>query len=489
MSNIKNLFKDRMISNSIIYIGSNLMLKAFNFLLLPLYTAYLTTSDYGITNLVNRFQNVSSYLVSFCLQVAAVRFFAEYKNDNEKTKRLFGTIISFTFFSGIAFFILCLSLNSILVKLVFSGILYWPTIFMSTIALIFITLFSVFQEIMKGMQKAKCVAVASFSYFFIQLGLNILTVVILKKGANGVIFSSVISNSLVSIAMLAYLIKIKKIRLGIDFCILKETIKYSIPLLPHNIAASVSQFVSNVFINNFASLSTVGIFGLASQFGSIAEMVQSSSNTAFQPWFYDEMNDKRAEYVKRIRDKSSLLVWFYGFVLIGLSYFSKEVILLFCNASYWSAWTVVPLIVLVYVANIPYFFYVNFLFYYKKGTKYVFYATLPASVLNILLSYFFIQQWDMYGSVVSDIIFVIVKMLIIYFLSRKFDKTTLSIRSFVFKIFIILLIAIVGILPSYLLFSNCVSFAEIGYKFLLLLAYLAVVIILCRKQLSEWRHK
>jgi len=95
---MRNIVKDKMISNSIIYIGSNLILKAFNFLLLPLYTAYLSTSDYGITNLVTKFQNVAGYIIACCLQVAAIRFYSEYKSNNEKVKRLFGTIISFTFY-------------------------------------------------------------------------------------------------------------------------------------------------------------------------------------------------------------------------------------------------------------------------------------------------------------------------------------------------------------------------------------------------------
>lgn len=122
---------------------------------------------------------------------------------------------------------------------------------------------------------------------------------------------------MITVAMLLYLIKKKLFVPCIDKKILVATLKYSLPLLPHNVAASTSQLVSNVFINKFASLSSVGIFALASQFGSIAEMVQSSSNTAFQPWFYDEMNSKENGYIQQIRQKSNLLVWFYGFVLIS----------------------------------------------------------------------------------------------------------------------------------------------------------------------------
>lgn len=482
---MRNIVKDKMISNSIIYIGSNLILKAFNFLLLPLYTAYLSTSDYGITNLVTKFQNVAGYIIACCLQVAAIRFYSEYKSNNEKVKRLFGTIISFTFLSGICFLLLCVIFNKLLISVVLFGIVFWPTIFMSVVALIFITTLTVFQEIMKGMQKAKVVAIASFAYFFIQLGLNIMTVVVMKLGANGVIASSIISNSVVSFAMLLYLIKKKLFVPCIDKKILVATLKYSLPLLPHNVAASTSQLVSNVFINKFASLSSVGIFALASQFGSIAEMVQSSSNTAFQPWFYDEMNSKENGYIQQIRQKSNLLVWFYGFVLISLCFFSKEAVYLFCNQAYSQAWTVVPLIVMVYVANIPYFFFVNILFYFKKGTKYVFFATLPASVINVVLSYFLIQKYDMYGSVISDIIFVVIKMVIIYYLSKKFDTDTLKMKDYIVKIIFILFIASIGMIPSYVVFGNKFSVTEMVFKIIILLLYIVFVIAFNRKRIPK----
>lgn len=285
--------------------------------------------------------------------------------------------------------------------------------------------------------------------------------------------------------MLLYLIKKKLFVPCIDKKILVATLKYSLPLLPHNVAASTSQLVSNVFINKFASLSSVGIFALASQFGSIAEMVQSSSNTAFQPWFYDEMNSKENGYIQQIRQKSNLLVWFYGFVLISLCFFSKEAVYLFCNQAYSQAWTVVPLIVMVYVANIPYFFFVNILFYFKKGTKYVFFATLPASVINVVLSYFLIQKYDMYGSVISDIIFVVIKMVIIYYLSKKFDTDTLKMKDYIVKIIFILFIASIGMIPSYVVFGNKFSVTEMVFKIIILLLYIVFVIAFNRKRIPK----
>lgn len=475
--------QSKMLRNSVIYIGNSLLLKAFNFLLLPLYTAYLTTEDYGITNIVTKFQNFAGYLVMFCLQAAVIRFYAEYKTNKEKVQRFFGSVIVFVFISGVCFGIICVCLNKILTATVFIGIEFWPTVVMSLIALVFISTMIIFQEMMKGMQNAFGVAAASFAYFFIQLGLNIYLVVFNNWGANGIILASIISNSVVSIVVLLIMSKNGYLRICFDTSLLFPALKYSVPLLPHNVSSSLSALISNMFINRFASLSSVGLFALASQFGSIAEMVQSSSNTAFQPWYYDEMNHKKANYYEEIRSMTNLLIWFFGFALLGITFFSKEAILLFCNATYAAAWTVIPLIMVVYIVNIPYFFFVNILFYNKVGTKYVFYATLPASVANIIMSFFFIQRWGMYGSVISDILFVIIKVVIIYWMSRKFDTALYRISRFIYMIIFIIAIATIGVIPSFVVFGNSVSLVEFFYKLAIMIAYLAIAIFFNREKI------
>ena len=47
--------KSKVLENSFLYTFSSLLAKAVGFLLLPVYTLFLTPEDYGITNLVNSF--------------------------------------------------------------------------------------------------------------------------------------------------------------------------------------------------------------------------------------------------------------------------------------------------------------------------------------------------------------------------------------------------------------------------------------------------
>src|SRR5690554_6180577 len=96
--------KKKVLENSFFYIFSSLLVKAIGFLLLPIYTMFLTPDDYGVINLVNGFIQVANFIVAFSLYSAAIRFYADYKYDKEKLKNFYGTIITFILISGVIFF-------------------------------------------------------------------------------------------------------------------------------------------------------------------------------------------------------------------------------------------------------------------------------------------------------------------------------------------------------------------------------------------------
>ena len=73
----------KVLINSIIYSCSGLLLKCFSFFLLPLYTVYLTTEDYGINSVITSFISTASFIVAFSLFSAVMRFYVDLKEEPE----------------------------------------------------------------------------------------------------------------------------------------------------------------------------------------------------------------------------------------------------------------------------------------------------------------------------------------------------------------------------------------------------------------------
>ena len=156
----------KVVLNSIIYSASGLLIKCFSFFLLPLYTAYLTTEDYGITSIAGSFIRTTEFIVAFSLFSAVLRFFVDLKDEPEKLKRFYGTVVTFVFISGAVFFALFTLFRGALSKYVFQGIDYYPVILICLVSLVFNCQQTVYGNILKSQQKAAKSSILGIAYFF-----------------------------------------------------------------------------------------------------------------------------------------------------------------------------------------------------------------------------------------------------------------------------------------------------------------------------------
>ena len=480
----KNIFV-----NSVIYTISGLLMKCFNFFLLPLYTAYLTTDDYGITAIAGSFSGTMGFIVSFSLYAVSSRFYVDYKDDKEKLKRFYGTIITFIFLSGVTFAIVLIACKDLLSKYIFSGIDFYPIILVCTISLIFGCLHSMYDSILRGRQNAMKCSILSISSFFMNLGFNILFVVVMRKGALGTLLAGLIVNVAYTAYFIIDMVIHKEIKFGIDWSILKPSLKYSIPLIPHNLSAQISVLISQVFIGNAASLAMVGIYNVAAHFGQMADTVQGYVNMAYTPWLFEKLHDKVDGYKKTLKHTAGMLTVIIGLFQICLALFSQDCILLFLNESYAESWNFVPFIVGVYAIKTIYIFYISILFYYKKASKFIFVATLSSSIVNILLSAWWIPIWGVYGSVIADAVAMLIRVAIVVFISKQFEDIGLKVRDFVYSTVLLCLFIALGIFPSYFIFDNEFSLINLAYKFGIVVLYAIVVGFPYRKSLWNFAKK
>ena len=476
----------KVFANSIIYSISGLLMKCFSFFLLPLYTSFLTTKDYGIINLANSFTASMIFIVAFSLYSAVLRFYVDFKDDRKKLKRFYGTIVTFVGASGIVFFILLFLFRNLLSKYVFSGLSFYPVILVCLVSLIFNCEYNVYDKILKSQQNALKSSIISLAVFFATLIFNIVFVVFFKLGAFGVLLASLIVYIIFTIIFIVDM----KIRDSIEFCvdfgILKESLKYSVPIIPHNLSASIAVLISSVLIGNKVSISSLGIYSVASQFGNIADTVQAYVNNAYGPWLFEKLKSSEPEYKNDIRKTVKLICWAIGFFMIGISLFSQDYIVLFVNKAYLGSWKYTPFIVMVYTIKMAYYFYVSVLLYYKKASKYLFVATLSGSLCNILLSAVFIPAYGVYGSIIADMIAMLIRVSIVIFISKRFADIGLRIKDFIYIAAVIVFFIFAGVSLSYFFYSDRFSIINFAYKIMLLLIYIVILFLRCRKECSKY---
>ncbi|HZJ77395.1 MAG TPA: oligosaccharide flippase family protein [Clostridia bacterium] len=476
--------KAKVFTNSFLYSFNSLLLKAVNFLLIPVYTAFLTTADYGTTNLASNFNTVATCFVAFSLYTSVIRFYVDLKENSEALKRFYGTLVLFIGGSSVVFLMFSLLLKDWIIRILFDGIDFYPTILIVLLNIPFSCMHSLYQNILQGRQEGKKYTVTSIFYFSFMVSLNMIFVVGMKMGANGVLLSTLIVNILFAIFVIFDLKRLNLIRFCIDFKLLKSALKYSVPLMPHDLSAYTAPLISKIILNKSFALSSVGLYGLATQLSSVTDMVQMSVNMAFAPWFYEKLKQNTPQAKEEVVKTAQPLMWVYGIIFLAVGLFSQEVILIMAQDSYALAWKVVPLLVVALSIKSIYYFYVNVLFYYKSAAKKIFIATMSGSIVNIVASFLLIPVYDIYGAGIAQIVSRLVTVSIVVIISRRVDNVGFKLHKMVGMVVLNILFITGGLYFSYTRFDTQFSLINFGYKMIFFAAYTGIACFAMKKDIK-----
>lgn len=487
----------KLILSSVIYSFSGLLIKCFSFFLMPLYTIYLTTSDYGVMNLSSSFLNTMGFIVTLSLFSAVMRFYVDLKDDTVKLKRFYGTVILFTNVAGILWTVLLFVLRNPISKYVFSNTEFFPLVFVSVISIIFHCQHNIYDNILKSQQRAAKSSILNLIYFFVSVCFNLIFVVGFKLGALGAMLATLLALVLYTMYFVFDMLRTRSVIWCIDAELLKSALKYSIPIIPHNLSTQITTLISQILIGGTSTLADVGVYSIAAHFGGIADTVQSYVNQAYGPWLYENLHEKNENYKSTIRNMVKMLTMVIVLMMLGITLFAEDYVLLFLHNSYNDVCKYVPLVVLTYVLKIPYYFYINILFYYKKAARLIFIATVSGSLVNVLLSAVFIPLYGVYGSIFADWISMFIRVAIVIVISKYADDIGIKLRDFMIGLGVYLFFAIAGILPSMLNFDGVFHIERFVYKVILIIVYVAFLMLLYREQvkgivlriLKKWRQR
>ena len=462
------------------------MVKAFGFFLLPVYTSYLSPGDYGITNLVHSFLSVATFIVSFSLYAAIPRFYVEYKEDLKKVKSLFGSIIIFTFIMGVIFLGVSVLLSNVIMRFLFTGIPFYPYVLIALITLLFQSLHTIHENVLKAIQKGKFLASLSIIVFLLQTGITIVFVVVLKLGPVGVLLSQSIISFIYSIYMIFDLRKRNLLSFSFNWKLLERALSYSIPIIPHNLSTPIASFISKIFINNSASLASVGLYGIAMQFGSLIDLFQTSVNKAFSPWFFNVLHDGKGKSDVDQMEFTKLLLSLYSIIYLGIGLFSQEAILLMTHSRYALAWKVVPILVIAFSVKSIYYFYVNILFYHQDAAKKIFYASVTGSFLDISIAALLIPLFGMYGAALSFLFAKICIVAIVVLLSRQYNQEMYDVLVMIKTILPSICLIMLGLIFSYTKYEQEFNWGNFLYKCLIVSTYILILVFKYRSKIKQF---
>ncbi|AMB99873.1 hypothetical protein AWM75_07790 [Aerococcus urinaehominis] len=429
------------ITNSSIYTVTSILQKAIGFFLLPIYTIYLTPEDYGITGVVNALTALLSLLFTLSLNSSVQRYYYIYDDRPVERQYFFGTIILTVLANSLFLGFLLIIFKDILILPFVNNIQFYPYIFIGILTIIVNPIYTIYQTLLQTMEMAKDFALNSLLNFISLISLNLIFIIVFRLGATGQLLSYLIVGLIFGLYSLYSLVKKRIIKIGFSIEYLREGLSYSIPLLPHLLSTNIANLVSRLFLNNQVSTSGVGLFNLSSQIMLIIDTLQMSVNSAYIPWFYGLMNKGREEHYQVIKF-ADIICRGYLFISLGVLFFAKEVIILFTADAYHLAWTIVPIMLIAYQIRSIYLFFINTLFYNTRGSRFIFFASLSGSLLNIIVSAKYTETFGIQTPAIAILIQNLFMAGLAIYMSNKIEPVAFGLKKMVSYVLLLIVISL-----------------------------------------------
>lgn len=387
----------KLIKNTLIFAIGNVGSKLISFILIPLYTIYMTQSEYGYADLMLVYSNLLIPVISFALYDGILRFLLTEESAKEKI-----------FFTSSVFFI-CSSSLSLLVAIVLQLTLGGYYLLLA-VFLVFQTYVVFLSQFLKGLDK-------NITYIAISISLSVLillfTILFLKNMENKILafFSSqILSYIIVAIIFSARLKIFNYFKIQyFDKKLLRNMLSYSIPLMPNQIMWWIMNASSRIFIVYFWGLSIAGVYAVATKIPSILNIF---SSVFLQSWQISAIEESNSEEREAYYSKVFSYLCVFLFLVISILLMSLKFIMKYIVASnFYSSWEYVPLLLFsLLFSNLSQFIGMTYLVSMKTVGSLV--TSGIGAGVNFILNLFLIPLIGAQGAAVSSLLSFIMVYLI-----------------------------------------------------------------------------
>jgi len=410
MSRIREL-----LNNTFLFTVSQFASKLLVFLMVPLYTAYLTTDDYGMSNLLTTSVGLLTPLLTLCISEAVLRYVIEDKSNADSYLKIglkiivIGTIVAS-----------CISpLINLILHVDFVYLIFIPVLFFVQSIQNLLSFFS------RGIDKVKSTAIAGVIQTFITVVSNIVLIVFLKQGVLGYLLSMVLGNVFAAIYLIyscnikSYIIASPDVQKDLTI----SMIKYSCPLVPNNLSWWLIDSSSTYIITAFIGVSAVGVYAAASKIPTIATVF---SGLFMQAWLLSVLNEYNKDGGKQYIESmygvfNCATLWFCSLLIL----FSKEISLLLLRGDFYEGWVYTPLLICsVYYGGLSGF--LGTIYSAEKKTKHYFTSTIVGGLFTVVLNICLIKHIGLHATSIAVCVGYLVIWLLRFFTTQKYISLRLS---------------------------------------------------------------
>lgn len=391
---LKNLSK-----HSLVYMLGSIAGRMVGFIMIPVYTRYLTPADYGVLELVSLTIDIIGMFAALGINTAITRFYYDYKEQKERDEVITTALLSTILLAAIPTVILIFEADW-LSTLVFGEATY-SYYFQLLLASNYLDLVVIVpMTVLTIREKSTTYVIFSMIRLALSLGLNIYFVVILEYGIVGILYSSLISIAVNCLAL--SLIIFGKMRIRFRLAKAWKMVRFGAPLVVAALGTFVLNFADRYFLEHFGTLGMVGLYSIGYKFAiAMSELLHKPFILMWNVFMFKiaDRPDAKQMYARVMTYNSFVVV----FCALAMSVLIKDVLRIMVTPEFFDAHKVVPFILSGF-----YFYYmmpildVGIMLTKKTYLRAINVTT--AAVVNLALNYFLISKFQMMGAAYATLL-------------------------------------------------------------------------------------
>lgn len=425
-NNDKNRY---LLKNIVLFTIGTFVPKVIVFVMVPLYTNYLTTEEYGTADLLTNTVALLMPILTVQVQDAVMKFSIIKEKDKDSVLNVGITITALgALLLGLALFVInafdLLSLGIVNESFLFANF------FLGALG-------NILTYYCRGIDKVRLITISSILNTSITVLCNILFLIWFNWGLNGYLLANT-TGALIRVLYILLSDEIwKSIHLGLtDEKLFKDMLIFSMPMVFSAISWWINNASDKYILTLFKGTSIVGIYAVASKIPSIltafGEVISKSFSISAIKEF--DAEDKDCFLSNCYSNISSYMVLICSIVMIFNLFIAK---ILF-SKDFYAAWLYCPPLLISIMFNQISYSCENILLAMNK-TRTISITAIIGACTNTLLNFTLIPFFDAYGAAVATIIGFFIAWVIRYTIVRSHLKMHNNVKTEILSYLLILL--------------------------------------------------
>jgi O-antigen/teichoic acid export membrane protein len=409
--------RERLTRGTSVYAATNLGLRALGFVILAIYSKFLTPRDFGLVSIAESVGVAVSVLAGLGMESGCRRLYFHFSENSSELSSYLSTVLRLAAIAGAASLATAFLFGPWIAQRIAPG---WQASFFPYLALPILTAITgqvlacrlvVFQCQERYFAFCAFAALQSLSTTLLTLVLVVWT----HHGAAGLLAARALGACLALAA--AACCSGPLLRARARWTYVRETLQVSLPLALHGAMALGLIVIDRFILRHYRPLSEVGLYSLAYTIGLIMPSVTVTLNRAWAPLFYSLQRE--GEQGRRISgDIGAELFLLLALIASSGALLAPLSIHVFLDRRYWPSANIAPILIGAYLCHASFALFQLSLIQARR-TGLVTVVSGTALFANVLLNFAWIPRNGMTGAAYATLAAYVVELVLAAVLAQR----------------------------------------------------------------------